>query len=193
MGLRAPKGAVEQISGDGERFVFPAGNYAAVLEEVRIRDIPTNDAGESFAGFVSVDGAVLGLQFGQLDPLDVIEADVGDRKFFVDITLRDGELTLDDVDLDERGAAAWQLQRSARTLLNFFVATGHAHENGDGTIEVSDEAIAELESGKLNGAAIGIGILNRRESAAKYKQRLADDPKAKRRQYDGVRTFFATP
>jgi len=188
--LKAPKGAVEQISGAGGRFVFPDGNYGAVLEEVRMRPIPTSEqTGDPFAGWVSDDGSVLGLQFGQMDPLDH-EAEVGEQKFFVDITLRDGELTLEDVDIEERGVAAWQLQRSARTLLNFFTATGHATEDEDGNIVVSDDAIDELEQGKLTGMAVGMKIGNRKESITKYKTRLREDPKAERRVYDFVQSFF---
>ncbi len=189
MTLKAPKGSVDQIGGAVD-YTFPAGSFSGVLEEVREREIPTNAEGEPFAGWVSTDGSVLGLQFGQMEPLD-IDADPGDRKFFVDITVRDGELALDDVDLEERGCPTWQLQRSARTVLNLFSATGHAVEDEEGFVVVPDDALAELEAGKLNGLSIGLVIGNRKESLAKYKQRLMADPKAERRIFDFVQTFFA--
>ena len=63
--LKAPKGAVDQIAGDQD-FTFPAGSYEAVLEAVRTREIPTDEAGSPFAGWETDEGTVLGLQFGLL-------------------------------------------------------------------------------------------------------------------------------
>lgn len=191
MGLKAPRGAVETLAGSGEEFVFPPGNYEAVLEEVREREIPTNAQGEPFAGFVTADGTVLGLQFGSITPIDV-DVEIGDRKYFMDITLRDGERTIEDVDVENRDEPAWQLQRSARRLVNLFLAMGPVNENSDGTIEVPDEAIAELEAGALNGARVGFTIVNRKESAKRFRERKVEDPSAERRVFDEISSFFAT-
>ena len=189
--LSAPTGAVEQISGGADRFTFPPGQYEAMLEEVRVREIPTDDADNPYAGWANSDGVVLGLQFGSIEPLDVKQdVEIGERKFFVDITLRDGEIGIADVDISERNVEHWQIQRSARSVLNLGRATGHATEE-DGQTMLPDAFLEELENGQLNGLTVGLEIGNRQESAKKFKQRRKDNPDAERRVYDFLQTFFS--
>ena len=193
MGLSAPVGQVETLASTQERFVFPEGDYEAVLDQVHIGEIPTAEDGTPFAGWVGTEGTVLSLQFGSMSPLGEVDEDapeIGDRKYFVKITLNDGEISLDDVDINERNVDHWQLQRSARTILNFLMAAGHAEEV-DGIVTVADETIELLEEGGLDGSSVGMSIINRKESTQAFKRRLKQDESVERRTFDNLGKFFS--
>jgi len=157
-----PLAQAESLVGGDDR-PFPPGPWQGVIEEVRTKPLPSNN-GQPFAGYETTDGEILTLILGQNRPLDGQE-DVGNRKFFVDIVLRDGNRQMGEVDITEREVPYWQLQRSARIVANLARALGQVEEvqmpDGSTAVAVMEGFVDALAAGQFDGTQIGFEIVHR--------------------------------
>lgn len=143
---------------------FPAGPWTGTIDIVRSRAIPTNDNGQPYSGWQNTDGEVLGIQIGGNTGMDSQEG-VGDRKFFVDLTVSDGQLDLTNVELNAFPYASWQLQKSAKRIVNLALALNVAtlvEDNGASAWTVPDTFVDSLRNGEFNGMALGYDVIHRK-------------------------------
>ena len=164
--IMVPKQQAETPSGGGDQ-PFPAGNWIGTFEDATTKGIPPFLEGESFPtrGYVSEDTEIVTLYIGQNRPLDG-QDDVGERKFFVDLVTRSGDVDWTNVDYNAgKGYPAWQVQRSARLAMNLAMALGLTEtvtdEEGNEYETIGEDFLDTLRSGGLNGTEVGYEVRHR--------------------------------
>jgi len=168
-----PQQTLERPLVGGDRPTQAEGAWEGVLEEVRVRPFPdfVDPETRPTAGYATRDGEVLSLQFGSQEPLEGQEG-YGDRKFCYDVVVRDGELTAESVDVTEKRARYWQLQRGAQGLAHLANALGAIEftedDNGTAVAAVAEDFRQRLEAGEFNGTRVGY-VLNHRNWTQKDK------------------------
>lgn len=175
-----PKRNTESLRGSGDQ-PFGAGQWVGTIEEIFIKDdLPSDNEGKPFAGYASTEGEEISIQLGSNTPLDGQE-DVGNRKFFVQITTADNGLTLATVDTTERKAPHWKLQRSVALTANLAIALGYVEDDGE-NVTVREDFIDALKDGAFKDQKIGFVVYHRKgKKNAEGKVPL----------YDAIDTFFA--
>ncbi len=163
-GIMVPKSRAEAPTGGGNR-LFPAGEYAGTIEEVRTRPFPdyVDPVSRPKGGYASSDGEILSIQLGENRALNNESADPGNQKMFVDFVIRDGDVAIDSgPNIDDR---SWQMQRSATLLTNLALALGATSEvtgeDGDTYVVTVDNFLSELRDGNLNGTNVGFTTYHR--------------------------------
>ncbi len=136
-----------------------AGAWRGTIESVEERPLPSTNDGKPFAGYTSTDGERLAIVIGGQVPQEG-QKDVGGRKRFIDIVLRDDIHTYDNTDPMEQGADWWQLQRSMRLVMNLAIALGAASKVGD-SYTLNDTFIEDLKAGNFNGMPVGYTVYHR--------------------------------
>lgn len=157
----------QKVSASRGDFTWPTGPYRGVIEETDVRPLPEWAGDNPNNGWESTDGEVLSIQLGQLNHLEE-DAEIGNRKFFVPempnspgLTIRDGNITVEDVDVTDGDAAHWKLQRAANYIGRLARALGQIETNGD-FASVRDGFVEDLASGKFNGSEIGFELFHDR-------------------------------
>jgi len=179
-----PKRNTESLRGSGDT-PLGAGQWVGTIEDIFVKDeLPSDKDGKMFAGYASSDGQEISLQLGALHALDG-QDDVGNKKFFVRIVTRDGDLDLSSVDPTTRGAAHWQLQRSVARAANLAVSLGYTDEDGDNVV-VRGDFIDALIDGTFKDTKVGFVIYHRKGKAKTDTTGAKTIPI-----YDEIDTFFA--
>ena len=161
--IMIPTSQAEAPVGDGGSDVFPKGSWCGTIDQVRIRDLPpwADIAGR---GYGCDDGEVLSIQFGTNRPLDGQDA-CGEKKHFVDFVIRDGEETLETIDVTDRGSDCWQLQKSARMFANLGAAMGQTeileNEEGESMTCLADDFLDNLKSGAFDNEEIAFNVFHK--------------------------------
>lgn len=164
--LILPQQQIESLRGNGGDFEWPAGAYEGTFEHFEIRDLPATSDGRPFAGYATIDGTRLSIHLGNLTPLEG-QGDVGNRKYFLDLTIGDGEHSLTNVDVTAKDVDYWQLQKSAKLIGNLAMALGATKVTEDGQVEVEESFLDDLMSGAYAGQKIGFVIYNRKAKNGK--------------------------
>jgi len=162
-----PAESATNLVGSGSK-LFPAGPWQGRIDVVRSKGVPMSN-GKPFAGYESDSGEVLSLQIGTNFALDG-QDDVGEQKFFVDITVEDGDNNLSNVDVTTYKCPHWQLQRGAKRMMNLAIALGAATlvgSNGDQQWTVEEDFVEQLRSGSFDGMPIGFSVLHRKTKSEK--------------------------
>jgi len=161
--IMVPTSQAEAPIGEGNDTPFPKGSWSGTIDEIRTRDLPPW-ADTPGRGYASEDGVVLSIQFGSNSPLDG-QDDIGARKHFVDVVVRDGEETVETIDVTDRDSDSWMLQRGARLLANLGIALGETEEleteNGATMTACAEDFRSNLEEGSFDGTNIAFGISHR--------------------------------
>jgi hypothetical protein len=177
--IMVPKRRAETPVGNG-KFTQAEGSWKGTLDAVRVKPFPEFigkdiDAGRQ-RGYVSGDGEILSLEIGGQEPLDGQE-DAGNRKFFVDLVIRDGDVEISaGPDIPEK---SWQMQKSAAMLANLAISLGEVEdvevEGADGKSEVyvqTKEGFFEaLQEGVYNDRLLGYRLRHRNWTS---KEKAAD-------------------
>lgn len=165
-----PQSQIESLRGSAGDFVWPEGAYEATMESFTVKDLPSTQSGDPFAGYETTDGTLLTIRLGSIQPLEEGMGEVGNRKIFVDIVISDGEHTLQNVDVSVQGAAYWQIQKSAKMVGNLALALGAVDFVGE-DVEVQDGFLDALVNGEYTGQRIGFVLFNRKGKNGKsYEQ-----------------------
>ena len=158
-GIMVPKARAEAPVGGGE-FTFPEGSFIAEIEQVRTKPFPEWLAGR--AGYASSEGEITSIQLGAITPTEG-DGNVGNRKFFIDFTTRDGEVSVEaGPDIPE---VSWQMQKSAALLTNLAQALGATDEvemEGETYVVTTDGFLEQLKSGELSGSRVGFTTFHRK-------------------------------
>lgn len=176
MGLKVNTETIEEpVSAGGGTFTFPPVSYRATIEDTEVRDLPGwADGPQDFAqrvnssnnGWETTDVEILSVRLGQIEPLEEIEDEIGNRKFFVPrnpnsdgLTVRDGNKSIEDAnfDPDADDAEYWRLQRAADYVARLADALGQTTEVG-GETEIRDGFVDDLASGEFDGMQIGFEV-----------------------------------
>ena len=150
---------VENPSNGGGDFLQAPGAWKGKIEEPEIRALPSAN-GTPFKGFTSTDGEMLSFRLGDNVGLDG-QPEMGARKKFVDLTLRDGAYDLG-TPLSDLPKEAWQLQRSQLALVRIADALGQTTKDGDMTV-VDPEFVDAFVEGQFNGQEVGYIVYHGKE------------------------------
>jgi len=129
-----------------------------------------------WAGFESMDAEQISLEIGSLDVLEAtqdqseteISEYIGDRPYFIQFTVRDGNNTWENVDPAERNATNWQLQRGLRDFVRLAVALGAVETDTDGNLSPDMSLLEELQQdgGDVLGTQIGFSVVHNKRGYA---------------------------
>jgi len=108
----------------GSDFVPDTGDWQMTLEEIHEAELPSDEAGNPFQGYVTTDGEQINLQFGTLQPMNGQEGPSGNQKFFVRLTLRDGDEDITTIDVADAKTSYNKLRSSTRRLASLAPALG---------------------------------------------------------------------
>jgi len=135
---------------------FPEGAWIGTIDTVRSREIPTDKDGNPFKGYTSSDGELLSLQLGS-NSSQAGQDDVGNRKFFTDLCIQDGDMDLTTTTTEE----AWQLLNGRRNMTRLAIALGAAEmigENGKTSWAYPSEFVDSLRAGDYDGMRVGFTV-----------------------------------
>ena len=163
--LIVPQTQAETPTGGGKK-IFPAGPWIGTIDDVRLGGHPpfVDVAANPNAGYIADDGERMSLQLGSNEPMDGQDP-VGNLKYFAEFTTRDGDLSIEDVDVTEKDVPYWQLQSSARLLANLALALGQTETvtlpNGTTGVAVVEGFLQALQDGAFNGTRVGFEVYHR--------------------------------
>ena len=148
---------------------FPAGEWLWEIEEIRTREIdpsanpklqwmftPNDNGNQRYAGDTA---ETIGIQLGKAQPLADGQEDAGDQKMFVDITLRDGDVFIDEVD-DNATGVGYQILVDGALFTNLALALGQAYKQ-DGYVYPADDFREQLAAGAFKGFKIAGKVVTR--------------------------------
>lgn len=170
MPLTRPTDQMDKKVSERSSFTWPVGAYRGTIEEVHSREFPDWAGDNPNNGWESEDGEILSIQIGQLEAVDVEETDVniGNRKFFPPempnspgLTVRDGPLTVEDVDPTDGDAAHWKLQRAYDYLMRL-AKTLNQVQTLNGNVVADEDFVTRLRNGAFNGREIGFELFHDR-------------------------------
>lgn len=150
--LSIPTRNLESLRPQEVKFVWPEGAYRGTLESVERKDLPSTAAGEPFKGYLSAgnEGERLAIKLGDITPLES-QGDVGARKWFVDLVIKDGTFTYGDYDVLPKDA--WQLKRSAEVIANLANALDQGTVDGNNFV-MNDGFVEALANGDFDNTEI---------------------------------------
>jgi len=155
--IMVPTDQAEAPVGDGVDTPFPKGQWQGEICGIHMGDLPPW-VGTEGAGYVAEnpeDGVVLSIELGNNKSLDGQDSFGYDRKHFVPFVIKDGDETLETIDVSDRKSKSWQLQRSARLITNLAMALGETEEleteEGVMMTVVAEDFLDNLKSGVFNG------------------------------------------
>lgn len=128
----------------GSDWIPDSGDWQMKLEEIYESELPSDENGEPFQGYVTSDGEQINLQFGTLQPMNGQADPPGNNKFFVRITLRDGDEDITTLDVSE-ATDYRNLRTSIRRLASLAPALGTTF---------STEFVEYLRSGQFKDKAV---------------------------------------
>lgn len=168
-----------EVGVGGGDVAFPPNPYRATIRNVRRKNLgermTQSGAAEPWAGYASFDVEQVGVEFKPVVPLDdptsEIAETIGERPYFLDLTIRDGEHQLDNIDPSERGVDHWQLQQSYTRVAQLAAAVG-AIQNG----EIPDAFFDDLADDVFNGQEVILKITNRTSKGNTYDNVARIDP-----------------
>lgn len=176
--IMIPQQQAERPRGSGASKTQPKGAWEGSIDEVRERSFPdwVDPVGRPKSGYASTDGEILSLQFGDQVPLESQE-DYGKGKLFVDLVIRDGDTTLETVNVSDRNSKSWKLQEGARMLVNLAIALGQTEtvDTDDGPMTAIREGFLDaLRSGEYTGQRVGYIIYHGKPYEGKDGEQRAD-------------------
>ena len=167
--LRVPEKRAQNPNASRE---FPTGDWQWEIEEIRTREIDptanpklgwmfeTNERGNRrYAGPTA---ETVSLQLGKEQALGNGQEDPGDQKLFVDITLRDGDVCVDEVgeNATEEQGVGYQIAIDGAMYANLALALGQAYK-ADGFVMPADDFREQLLSGSFKGVTIAGRVITR--------------------------------
>jgi hypothetical protein len=169
--ITVPASFVEATGGD---FKWPATSYAGTIRAVRVSNPKMSD--RLWAGFESMDAEQISLEIANLEVLeptqDLTETEIseyiGDRPYFIQLTVRDGSNTFENVDPTERNATNWQLQRGLRDFVRLAQALGAVETDAAGNLTPDMSLLDELnnDGGDVLGTQIGFSVVHNKRGYA---------------------------
>lgn len=168
---------------------FPAGPWIGTIDVVRSKTLPSTDTGAPFKGYTSTEGEILALQLGANEGVDGQES-VGNRKYFADLVIADGEFNLTNIDVSDRDHPAWQLQNGARNIMRLGIALGAAQmtgDNGSSRWELNENFVDQLRAGEFDGMRVGFEV---RHTLSKKKYQNPVTGKMEARTFENLGGFF---
>ena len=178
--ITVPAAFVESTGGD---FKWPATSYAGTIRAVRVSSPKMND--RLWAGFESMVAEQISLEVANLEVLeptqdkDVTELSeyIGDRPYFIQMTVRDGSNTFENVDPTEKNATNWQLQRGLRDFVRLAQALGAVETGPDGSLTPDMSLLDELnnDGGEVLGSQVGFSIVHNKRGYANLGSIFAID------------------
>ena len=102
----------DRVIEGGSDWVPDTGDWQMTLEEVYEAELPSDENGNPYQGYVTTDGEQINLQFGSLQPLNGQEGPSGNQKFFVRMTLRDGDEDITTIDTKDKQSEYSKLRTS---------------------------------------------------------------------------------
>jgi len=147
---------VEDSGGDTP---FPKGQWQSTILKVDVQDFP-EWAGEEDSGYANAKGKILNIHFAPNSPLEG-QDDVGGRRHFVPIVIKDGDETSVTVDVASKGPNK-KLRQSTSLLTNLGIALGETEqledENGKAMTALAEDFEENLKAGAFDGVAVGFKI-----------------------------------
>lgn len=160
--LRVPKKQAEKPQQDR---LFPAGVWMVSIEDVRVRTAPDFMLREPDSGappqVANEANEVTGVQFGEAQPLEDGQEEVGNQKFFHDFVTKDGNVGIMDgvKDVVEAGCG-WRVQSDGKWLTNLALALGAVVEYSDG-VSPTDDFLRQLQADEFKGHKVVIEVRHR--------------------------------
>lgn len=173
--ISIPTRQAESLRGSDSEKIFSAGAWRGKILQTDVKDLPSRNDGSPFAGYQSTEGQRLAVRIGENTPVDG-QDDVGGMLWFEDIVLQDGELDIYSIDVTAKNHPSWQLQKSARKLVNLAMALGQTEEV-DGNVVVNEGFVEALAAGEFNGTELGYVVYHPKPRNGKV--------------YPEIETFFA--
>lgn len=164
--LILPQSQIESLRGGSGDFEWPEGAYEGTFEKFEVKDLPATADGRPFAGYATTDGTRLSVRLGDLKPLEG-QGEVGNRKYFLDLAIGDGEFSLTNVDVAAQGVEHWQLQKSAKLIGNLAMALGATSVDESGNVAVNEDFLDDFIGGQYAGQRIGFVLYNRKAKNGK--------------------------
>jgi len=161
--LRVPKKQAEKPQQDR---LFPAGVWMMSIEDVRVRTAPDfmlrNDPDSDRPPQVAhEDNELMGVQFGEAQPLEDGQEEVGNQKFFHDFLTRDGNVAImDGVSNVVEAGCGWKVQSDGKWLTNLALALGAVVEYSDG-MSPTDDFVRQLQAGEFKGHKVVLEVRHR--------------------------------
>jgi hypothetical protein len=146
-----------EVGGAAGDFQPAAGPWQMTLEAIYEQDLPSDDQGEPFRGYVTTEGRIISVQFGDLVPLDG-QPDAGNFKFFQKFCLVDGEVDITSGEAQTEGTEYQQVNKGLRRLGSLAPALGQT---------LSTEFVDALTSGLYNNRQVGV-IVGARKGARSW-------------------------
>jgi hypothetical protein len=175
-----PSSLLDSEIGGGGRFVFPPTAYRGVISEVRVS---SPNMAEIWSGYTSDDVDQVSLQMGDIEALegfgqkdaDEITEEIGDRTFFIQFTIRDGDLDFSNVDITDRKSPNWQLQRGLRLFGMVARALGAGEQTENGFVpdfELLDDLLKGEGISPVRGNSLGFTVThskNKKDPESPYQ------------------------
>jgi hypothetical protein len=159
MALKVLKQQAETPVGGGSK-LFPKGKWLFTLisPAPEFMHNAATTAADKTPRASGDDGEILSIWLGNAQPVgDGQQDSPGDMKFFQDFVIRDGDVEIGSLDLDNAGSAGWQIQRDARLLANLAIALGATTEVTQGKltyVEVVENFVELLKEGSFDGQQV---------------------------------------
>lgn len=175
--LIVPTKATESLRGTTSDFVWPEGAYTGTFETADVKDLPQAADGSPFAGYLNAGdgGRRISLRLGDISAMEdqVAQETIGNRKWFVDLVVQDGDYSVE-TPYDQIPDGAWQLRRSVEMIANLAAALGEIQVLDDGlNVAVTDGFVENLESGAYTGQSIAFVVYhkkNKKNPDAPYQE-----------------------
>lgn len=167
--LRVPEKRAENPNASRE---YPIGEWLWEIDEIRLREIDPSanpKLGWMFApndnGNVKYRGPTaetISLQLAKPTALADGQEDPGEQKFFVEFTLRDGEVYVDEIgeDAQEKQGVGYQIAVDGAVYVNLALALGQAIK-ADGFVTPADGFREALIDGEFKGFKIAGKVIRR--------------------------------
>lgn len=167
--LRVPEKRAENPNASRE---YPQGEWLWEIEEIRLREIDPsanpklawmfqeNDKGNKrYAGPTA---ETISLQLGKAQALADGQEAPGEQKLFVELTLRDGDVYIDEVgeNAQETQGVGYQITIDGAMYANLALALGQAFKQ-DGFVSPADDFREQLTSGAFKGFKVAGKVIKR--------------------------------
>jgi len=166
--LRVAKKRAENPSAGRE---FPEGVWMFTIEESRLKQIERTDKmdwafspnAKGNVAYKGKDAETVSLQLGQAQPLEEGQDDAGAQKVFCELTIRDGDVTIENVDNSvdmDKQPVGYRILIDTGLFVNLALALGQAYEEG-GDVIPSDDFREQLAGGAFNGFKVVAQVKHR--------------------------------
>ena len=151
----------------------PTPEFMHNAEETAAQNVKLPENKQKTPRIAAETGEILSIWLGNADAMLPGQDSAGDQKFFQDFVIKDGDIDIGSLDVDNPNGAGWQIQRDARLLANLAIALGATVEVTQGDkvyVELADNFVDLLKDGAFDGQQVVAEISHRAWESASGKK-----------------------